>query len=68
MIQGEFGLLLNWRTQPLIGQVLTIKGVSLLRAAIGILPARVTLYLRCPKLCTSTAHADSVLTSILLWT
>eukprot|EP00971_Amphidinium_carterae_P037038 727828-Amphidinium_carterae.1 len=56
--QGELGLLLNWRTLHLIGQVLTMKGVSLIRSAIGILPARVTLYLRCTSLCTSTAHAD----------
>eukprot|EP00971_Amphidinium_carterae_P285463 5667634-Amphidinium_carterae.4 len=43
-------------------------GKSLIRSAIGILPARFTLHLRCPSLCTSTAHADSLLTLILLWT
>eukprot|EP00971_Amphidinium_carterae_P271498 5386959-Amphidinium_carterae.1 len=57
-IKGELGLLPNWRTPHLIGQVMMIKGVSLIRSAIGILLARFTLYLRCPSLCTSTAHAD----------
>eukprot|EP00971_Amphidinium_carterae_P204948 4067473-Amphidinium_carterae.1 len=57
-IQGELGSLPKWRTPHLIGQVLMIQGESLIRSAIGILPARFTLHLRCPSLCTSTAHAD----------
>eukprot|EP00971_Amphidinium_carterae_P217789 4323330-Amphidinium_carterae.1 len=68
MIQGESSLLPNWRTLNHIGQVLMIKGVSLIRSAIGILPAKFTLHLMCLSLCINTAHADGVLTSILLWT
>eukprot|EP00971_Amphidinium_carterae_P088931 1759997-Amphidinium_carterae.1 len=64
-IQGRSGLLPTWRTLCHIGQVLMIEGVSLIRSAIGMLPERLTLYLMCLSLCTSTAHADNVLTSIL---